>query len=521
MGATDALITLLTAEGLVVEHPPEVEAEAALLVASPGLDDPELVDLTALPFVTIDEVHSQDLDQAVFIEPEDGGHAVWYALADAAFYVRAGTALYTEALRRGSSFYLPGIVVPMLPKSLSEGIVSLLPDVERRALVFRLTVRDDGRCIGVRLIRGRVRSRQKLAFSHVQAMYDGEAHPIVDPAIVASLEELAVVGKRRMALAEEHAVVRFRRSEIDVSVGPDGLRFVCLEDLRRDVERYNEQISVMCNVEGARFLQEGHPDLVQPIYRVHAPPQPERVAGFVAVIDGLVRTRKMADTWRWDPEKESLAAYLDRLPEDGPDGRVSAAIHRQAVMSAGEASFTGTPGSHHGLGADVYARFTAPMREVVGIFLHEEALEKLAGQAMPVAEGTPNDRTLREAVIIASNRCKDVQKRLDRETNRLILDQLFADALAGDHALAGTVMGLTGPKVHVRLDDPPVDVKVYVGHLEEREGPMFVQPDGAALRRRKDGRSVVKVGDAVEVRVLGPDPGRDRWALSVARVPNP
>ena len=76
---------------------------------------PLLVDRTAMPFVTIDNAYSKDLDQAVFVEREGDGFVVAYAIADASFYVRPGSALFAEAMKRGASYYFPGFSVPMLP----------------------------------------------------------------------------------------------------------------------------------------------------------------------------------------------------------------------------------------------------------------------------------------------------------------------------------------------------------------------------------------------------------------------
>jgi hypothetical protein len=74
-------------------------------------------------------------------------------------------------------------------------------------------------------------------------------------------------------------------------------------------------------------------------------------------------------------------------------------------------------------------------------------------------------------------------------------------------------MGITRDKVHVRLDDPPIDVKVYVGHLSGQRGAIELSPSGAALRCA-DGSSWA-LGDAVKLRVLGRDEERDRWELAI------
>jgi ribonuclease R len=533
-------------ETIVREHqlddafPPEVEAEARAHVARPGLDDPALTDLSELAFVTIDHATSKDLDQAVYVARTDRGFRVDYAIADPAHYVCPGSALFAEALRRGASYYLPGWMIPMLPRSLSEGLVSLNEGLLRRALVFRMEVDDRGILLATSIVRARIRSRKKLSFHRSQAFLEGDEATLGDPAVDESLRMLREVGQRRMELADERDVVRYRRSEVTVRLSDvDPMRFVVSAEVRVPIERYNEQVSLLCNREGARWLRRAEGVAgVHPIYRVHEPPEATRVAALEALLERLARRYRLdRQQWTWQRDRDPLATFLDRLPTEGRDGRIARAIHRQAIMINGRSSFRTEPGVHHGVGADVYGRFSAPMREIVGVFLHKELHEHLRndrracvavtsvaqGSGGPSAVGpgsvqidpTDADRRLREEVVTAANRAKDLQRRLTDEANRLVLDQLFAEDLrlsAGDRpGRVGTVMGMLRGKVYVLLDDPPIDVKVYVPHLEEAwQRTLRPTEEGAALVD-SEGRAWLRLGEEVRVRVVERDDRRDRW----------
>lgn len=506
--------------------PPEVDREVEALVADPGIADPALEDLTKLPFVTIDDESSKDLDQAAYVERQGEGYVVYYALADAAYYVKPGTALFAEALRRGASFYLPGFMVPMLPRALSEGIVSLNPDVDRRAMVFRMEVDGEGRCTRTQILSARIRSRAKLSFERVQAALDDpKLHSLGDDEIDESMRQLKAVGLVRMHDAAEREVVRYRRTEVDVGlVGGGAMRFVAGGGLRVPVERYNEQLSLLCNIEGAQFLRDGGNDIgVQPIYRVHPAPEEDRVVRLEALLRAIANVHGLpAKTWTWARRDErSLSDFLTDLPEDGDAGRIAQAVHRQAVMVNGRSCFRIEPGMHFGVGAAVYARFSAPMREIVGIFLHKETWEKLRGSGTPKDAGTPDDEQLREQVVEAANRAKDVQRNITNEANRLVLDQLFDDDLRLPQAerprRRGTVMGLNRGKVYVLLDEPPIDVKVYVRHLQAALGDGLAISDDQVSLLGGDGGALFHTGEAVRVDVLGRDRKRDRWRLSISR----
>ncbi|MBX3251723.1 MAG: RNB domain-containing ribonuclease [Myxococcales bacterium] len=496
--------------GVSVAFPPEVEAEVARWERDPEVDHPELVDLESLPFVTIDGEGSRDLDQAVYVSREGEGHHVLYALADAAHYVPPGSALFAEALARGASYYLPGLSVPMLPRALSEGLVSLNPGVKRRSVVFDMRLDARGFCVHTEVYRARIRSRAKLAWEGVQGFYEGgPGFDHVERGIDESLCALKVVGERRVLLAEERGVLRYRRAELDLSL--DGADFVVRESPRRLVERYNEQLSLLCNVEGAKLLRDAGMTHVEGIYRVHPAPDPERYSSFAVMLASLAKGHGLdASRWTWAPGgAETLASFLDRLPDTGDEGRLASAIHRQAVLLSSRSFFTTEPDRHFGIGAEVYARFSSPMREIVGVFLHHELLEWLRRDGVA-------DEALRLAVVDAANRAKGHQRALASESLRLAIDELVTRA--PPEGFRGTVMGFDGVKVHVVLESPPVDVKVYLVHLRKQHNVgLDVVEGGTALRKASDGTVVCRLGELVRLHPRGRDERRDRWIFELAR----
>ncbi len=529
--------------------PASVRLEVEALLASPGLDDPALIDLEHLPFVTSDNASSRDLDQALFIQrgaaslrapgEEAGeaadrgqgdatvqsgggpGYTVFYALADAAYYVRPGTALWREAQRRGASFYLPGVVAPMLPKALSEGIVSLNAEVPRRALVFLIRLDEQGARAQTEIAQARVRSRAKLTYDGVQALHDDPCgSPLTERPWTESLMLLGEVGKKRLALSEARDVVQFNRVSSEIGFTDDeGSAFEARLDVRNDIERWNEQISLLCNMEGARFMSADADPHVQPIYRVHPFPEGRDLERLSAQIDALVAARGLDPAvWRWpldgDGPRESLARFVERLPADEASARVRQAIERQAMITIAPSSFTDVRGPHFGIGAEQYARFSAPMREIVGIFTHKEALEKLHGPS-PEADNAA-DEALREQVIEAGNRSKGLQRELTKAVHHRLMDQLFADDLQlpveRRPARVGTVLGVRSSRLYVQLDDPPMEIKVYAEDLAALDGAPPTTNDSRTILTRATG-AAIKIGDAVHLRVDGRDPTTGRWLI--------
>ena len=522
------IYALAVRHGLDPVFPARVMDDALALLESPGIDDPELADLTALPFCTVDGPATRDLDQALHVARIEAGFRLHYALADAAWFVALGGALFEESLRRASSFYLPGLVVPMLPRELSEGIVSLNPGVERRALTLVLDIAPTGEVLARGWVRARIRSRVKLAFGEVPGLIDGapgarDRLASADaPGLLGSLGAFRDLGEALAAARDRAGVVRYRRDEVDLSLGPAGRTLVPVRELEDPVERWTEEVSVLCNIEGARFLMEadGPQDAVEPIYRIHPAPPPERLAELERRIAAMVALHGLdPDTWAWQADGDlTLAAYLRRLPREGEPGRLASVIHRQAVMTNVRSTFADAPAPHSGVGAEVYGRFTAPMREMVGIYLHHETLEQLAG--LPPSDSADHG-TLRRRVIDGANRARSVQSRLVKDVNRMAMDDLFRGDLARPEDArprrTGTVMGLRDNRLYCRLDDPPLEVKVYLDDVARAAGEaVSLDEDGTCVRARTDGRVLVRLGERGSLRVVRLDGERDRWVFRLA-----
>lgn len=487
--------------------PPEVDAEVDAYLAATGIDDPSLVDRTDLAFVTIDGPGTRDLDQAVHVEATGKGFRLRYAIADASYYVRPGTALFEEALARGASFYLPGASVPMLPRALSEGLISLGPDGDRRALVFDVSLDARGTVQSFALERARIRSRAKLSFDDVQRVVDAPAG--TPDAIEASLRAVVELGTLRIDHPDRAAMVRYRRLETSVRLAADG-ELIVEAAPRTAVELANEQISILCNALGARWLAGGSPELVQPIYRIHEPPDADRVAAFERLVAAVASLRGLPDDpWVYRRAASiGLSGYLAELPTEGEPGRLARALHRQAMLLNGRSRFDAEPRPHFGVGEQIYSRFTAPMREIVGVQCHAQAIERLLGVA---SRSRTEDEAIRARVIDAGNRAKDVQRALDRQVDARIVAAVLEPDL--DRPLAerplrtGTVVGFAPSKIYIVLDDPPIDVKATLFDQSKQHGGGWLQitDDGARLARKRDDLTIARLGDQVAVRATAPD----------------
>lgn len=529
--ATASLWYALSQHGLDPEFPEAVMQEVATIVNTADLEDPQLPDLTDLPFVTIDNVDSKDLDQAMHLASTDDGYLLQYALADAAHYVVPGSALFAEALRRGASYYMPGFSVPMLPGELSEGLISLNEGQLRRALVFKIQFDHQGDVLTTAVFQARIKSAAKLSYSGVEQYYNNPAtSDLSEKSYTATLDVLRVLGRLRIQESRRRNVVEYDRTGVEIELSYDGGAYMIREAERLDVERYNEQISLVCNSEGARLLESaGMPSVVQAVYRIHDAPDEERLKKFSRLLSALIEKHQLSPplwVWRWRNGKyggrETLASYLQRLRDAKVDARLLSAVQRHALMLSPASRFAAIAGEHHSLKLEQYARFSSPMREIAGIYTHRELLQYQHINARRIENQSTDknydDEDLRQQVIDAANRSKEVQKKLNKEVLKKAIDQLFEPELLKAEpersVWCGTILSLRSTRVYVRLDKPAIVVKVYLRDLSRLSGIDYqLDKSSAFIIDKRTGKAVFVVGEQLLLKAYDYADDSQRWWL--------
>ena len=268
--------------------PPEVmEAAATAISRRPG---PDHRDRTDRRFVTLDPATSVDLDQAFAIELAGDDIVLHYAIADVAWFVRPGDALDTEAFARGVTIYLPDRRATLYPTELSEGAASLLPGVERPAVVFTVRVGVDGTSRLDAVERAIVRSQGKLAYDSVSA-----------DDLPAGFAEL----HRRFQLAEQRrGASRVEFPEQHVERNADGQYSLHFRP-RLESEDQNAALSLATNLAVAELLYAAGTGL----FRVMADVDQNRVR--------RLRHSAQAFGLEW-PRDVLLDQFVRALPRDDP-----------------------------------------------------------------------------------------------------------------------------------------------------------------------------------------------------------
>ncbi len=511
--AFEELFKIIERNRITLPYPEKVIEETEKILENPCIDKEDLKDLTNLPFITIDNEDSRDLDQALYISRDSKYYKIYYALADAGFYIKPGMALFKEALERGSTFYMPGFSVPMLPPELSEGIFSLNPDVDRRAFVFIMDMNMEGNIQSSKCIQARIHSRAKLSYNGVQEFYNNPLKSLLlNKEYTSCLKLLKTVGEIRIKAARKNNRVHFNRVESYISCSKDGKDFIFNLDKRNDCSRYNEQISLMCNMVGARFLVSGNDPHIQGIYKIHESPDNEELEELSNTIKIILISHNIDDKkYFWNRKSETLADYIDRLHEIKINDRLLESLERQVLISMRRSMFANKAGEHFALATNPYSRFSSPMREIVGIFIHKEALEKINTKYCNSIE---EDNIIREKVILAGNRAKEKQKIIERQILEAAIDRLFSLQLKipieKRRKYNATILGIKKTRLYVRLDIPFIELKVYTEDLQQESGNELVYKNNLLINK-KSGKVEYKPGD--EITLFVQSYRKNRWRL--------
>ncbi|WP_163992967.1 ribonuclease R [Pyxidicoccus caerfyrddinensis] len=348
-------------QGFSDEFPPETMDEAdryAVTVSDEEARGEGRKDLRTMPLITIDGEDARDFDDAVYTEPYGDGWRLVVAIADVSHYVRRGSALDTEGLRRATSVYLPDRVLPMLPERLSNGICSLKPDEDRLCMVADLTFDRQGQRRSYEMYPAVMRSAARCTYNEVQDVLDGKDVPHRN-AFKPQFEQLMALARALMKMRKERGAIDFDLPEHKVVLGKDGLPLRMDKRERKDSHRLIEECMLAANEAVAKFFQdEGLPT----VYRFHGEPDPEKLATFAALAQAYGFKMRFED----GVDSKELDAFISQLAGH-PEQR---ALNQLLLRSMMQAVYTASKVGHYGLAAEHYLHFTSPIRRYPDLLVH-------------------------------------------------------------------------------------------------------------------------------------------------------
>jgi VacB/RNase II family 3'-5' exoribonuclease len=458
----------MRANGLEPEFPPAARAQLSRLEvpAANGLRD-----LRSLPWSSIDNVESRDLDQIEVCLDGDvrSNITVVVAIADVDALVARASPLDAHAAANTTSVYTPAIIFPMLPPELSTDRTSLNEGQDRQAIAIEMTVDPRGEVAASSVYHALVRNQARLAYGDVAAWLDG-AQPPAHAARVAGLDRQVAlqdaVASRLQTRRQEEGALDFDRSELHPIVDDTGVRELRAETGNRAKELI-ENLMIAANGACARFLSAGGFPSVRRVVR--APDRWSRIVDLAA---------QQGTHLPGEPDARALQQFLRARRAAAPDDFADLSLSIIKLLGRGEyvAERAGDPSAHFALAVPSYTHSTAPNRRYPDLVTQRLLKAALARAAVPYSMDDLS------ALAAHCTRQEDAANKVERLTKKAAAALWLGNRIG--ETFDAVVTG-AGPKgTWVRLARTPVE-----GRLER-------------------GFQGLDVGDRVHVRLISTDPRR-------------
>ncbi len=483
------VLSIIMAYGLPTEFPERVENQAER-VAKPvsAADRAGRLDLREEVCVTIDGEDAKDLDDAVSLRREGEHYILSVHIADVANYVQENSALDWEARDRGTSVYLADRVLPMLPRTLSNGICSLNAGEDRLALSCIMTLDEKGKIIGHTIAETVIRVSRRLSYTGVQKVLDGDPeeqalYPELVPMLLEMEKVSALLRKRR----RKRGSIDFDFPETKVVLDEKGHAVDIRPYERNAATRLIEDFMLAAN----ETVAEDYYWQAQPfVYRVHEKPDADRMQKLGIFIRNFgYRLRTAGD----EVHPGEIQKLLDRIagtPEE-------AMLSRLTLRSMKRAQYATDCTGHFGLAASYYCHFTSPIRRYPDLQIHRIIKENLRGRLN--AERMEHYESILPEVAKHSSEMERRADEAERETVKLKKVEYMEQHTGFEYD--GVISGITAYGMYVELENT-VEGLVHINSLKDD----FYEYDEAAneLRGAHTG-CAYRLGEKVRVRVKGTD----------------
>lgn len=448
-----AAIAAMRAEGFEPEFPSAVAEEVRQLSATTSHQvSSGVVDLRVLPWSSIDNRSSRDLDQIEVAERIGAAIRVRIGVADVTALLPARCAADKHAALNTTSVYTGAVTFPMLPERLSTDLTSLNENEDRLALVVQFTIDDSGTLGDPTVYRAIVRNHAKLTYESVAGWLDGTGPP---PAAFDRRGELA----QQIELQDE-AARRLRRARASsgaldfesVEAAPvvaDG-KVVDLAIAHRNRARdLIEDFMVAANRTVALFLLEHNTPSIRRVVR-----EPKRWDRLVAL------AAEMGHTLPATPDNRALAEFLGRRRAADPEHFVDLSLAVVKLLGPGEYVLERRIGdrrlaSHFGLGVADYVHTTAPNRRFVDL-----VTQRLLHAVLTDSERPYSDTELVEIASRCTERSKAARK-VERSVRKIAGAMMLAERVGESFTAVITASSAKG--VYARILRPPVEGRVVRG----------------------------------------------------------
>ncbi len=403
---------------------------------------PDRVDLIHIEHVTIDGSTAKDFDDAIAVEKTKTGYILYVSIADVSHYVKPGSDIDREAYRRGTSVYLPNLVLPMLPERLSNDLCSLVPDQVRPAFTAQLTFNNKGKRINQTYCKSLIKSKQRFTYECVNSVLYlkdiAQQEPYKD--LLPMLQNAKKLAKLLQKKRDARGSIGFNIPEPIIHLEKDTIASISRSE-RNQAHQLIEEFMLAANEAVGETLDTAD---LKVLFRIHERPDSAKVEQFTEAAHSLgLQLPKSEETPAW------FAAVLD----EAVDTPLEYVINNLLLRTMQRARYSPDNHGHFGLAAQHYLHFTSPIRRYPDLIAHRvlsKLLVRSQAQHKNDTQLTADNSTLTDA---GTNLSKLERTAIDVERNvHARLSALYFRDRVGDEFQA-IISGVTPFGLFVELTE--------------------------------------------------------------------
>lgn len=398
-------------------------------------------DLTKLNCFTIDGEDSRDLDDAISISKNsDGTYKLGVHIADVGEYVTYGSVLDKEAFKRGTSVYFPSLVLPMLPRNLSNGICSLNENENRLALSVFMDINDAGVVKDYDICESIIQSKKRFTYTTVTKILEGDEQAIKEnKPFVNDLLTMNELNKILIKMREKRGAIDFDIPEVKITLNDLGDVLNVEKAPRDDSHRLIESFMVAANETIATHYNKIKAPFV---YRIHETPDGEKMANFVRL------ATKMGVKTTVNPENVA-PLDLQKILKQVSEMDCKYMLNKICLRSMKKAKYSPDCIGHFGLASVKYCHFTSPIRRYPDLTIHRIIKADLRGEL------TGKFLTEQRQFVLASSMHSSDREQAAEKVERDV-DDLYRVFYMTHHVgeeFEGKISGVTNFGVFVELEN--------------------------------------------------------------------
>lgn len=481
--------TLIRSKNIHYEFPPEAKKQAEEIYEK-GISEDEIKgrrDFRDKKIFTIDGADSKDFDDAVSIEKTDAGeYILGVHIADVGHYVKSGSALDNEALKRGNSVYVLNQVVPMLPEELSNGLCSLNEGVDRLTLSCIMKVNSSGEVIDHEICESVIRSTHRLVYDDISDLIENEDLVIAEK-YADIKDDIFMMNRLYEILADKRdkrGSIDFDVDEAHITLNNKGIPVSVDIENRRTANRLIEEFMLLANETVAeQFYWLNLPF----IFRVHEKPEMKKVMELKQFLD------RLGIRFKADPANVHPKIISDIITEVSQT-RYGDIVGNVMLRAMQKAYYSTDCGGHFGLSLKYYTHFTSPIRRYPDLYIHRVIKEWIHGNN----ENIVSDKAAASAVYAAENssRTERTAMELERQAEKMKKAQYMMKFIG--NTFEGVISGVSKFGFFVQL---PNTIEGLVRLSEMKDDYYTTYEDRYMIHGERTGKTY-RLGDSVKVRVI-------------------